>query len=141
MKSVDTKKIIIGFIAVIIVLSVVGFVIFNKSGNNSSKNVSNTVVATMTPSPTPRSNETVMVSVHGFVPATLQVKIGTFINFANFSENAIDVVFDSAPDKSLTIGKIEAGDTSDPRPYSVSGEYIYHNAVISDQKGKIVVGE
>lgn len=141
MKEVEKKKLLIGLVAIVVVVLLVGVIIFYKSGNNSTGSISREtqLLLTSTPTPTPKLSDTVMVTSHGFVPQSLQVKKGTFVNFANFSEEVIDVVFDANPDKSMTVGKIEVGDTNEPKQYNEIGEYDYHNANKIDEKGKIFV--
>lgn len=144
------QKILIGAIAgAIIVLLALTFLMGGKNVSNkmtqngSSSQTKSIPTPTFTPTPTPAPGETIMVTIHGFVPENIKVKKGTSINFANFSDNAIDVESDDHPTHKLypqlNIGTLEANDTSDSVLYDKPGTYKYHNHLKPEQKGTIIV--
>ncbi len=94
-----------------------------------------------TPTPTPIPSETVMMVLHGFVPETLTIKKGTYVNFANFIDTAIDIEADPKSQNSsmLNIGIIKVNDTSKPFFFKDPGTYQYYDKSNPSKKGKIVV--
>lgn len=94
-----------------------------------------------TPTPTPIPAETIMMVLHGFVPETLTIKRGTYVNFGNFIDKTIDIEADPQSKNSsmLNIGKLKVNDTSDPYFFKEAGTYLYYDAANPSKKGKIVV--
>ncbi len=135
------KTFFIFFAAATIIL--LGLIIFMLSSQkNTGPSTSATRTNKSTPTPTPVPYETVMVTVHGFVPEILTVKKGTYINFANFSEKVIDIepnILSAPANNDLKIGKIEVGSTSSPIKFSTPGQFSYYNKLIPEQKGTIVI--
>lgn len=141
------EKLLAGIIiGVIVVLTVLTFLVGGKSLTGKLTQTSNTLNASpsslpsyLRPKPTVAPGETVMVTVHGFVPEKLTVKKGTSVNFANFSDtDTVDVEADDPKMTMLNIGVIRNNDTSDPIQLA-PGTYTYHNQLKPTQKGTIVV--
>ncbi|PIZ97377.1 MAG: hypothetical protein COX79_02475 [Candidatus Levybacteria bacterium CG_4_10_14_0_2_um_filter_36_16] len=147
------QKILTGVITgAIIVLLALTFLIGGGNVTNKIKQTGlssqpNNTLATTTPIltqiPNPNPGETIMVTIHGFVPDTLRIKKGTSINFANFADTAVDIESADHPTHKLypqlNIGTIEASDTTDPLLYDKLGTYKYHNHLKPEQTGTIIV--
>lgn len=132
----NQRKIAIYLGVAIVVMIALSVIVFLKSREVTKKE---SPVVTLEPTPTPVPGETVMVTVHGFVPETLTVKKGTWINFANFSETTISVESKDGTFKPLNIGVMNDNDTSDSVQYNEPGTYEYHNKYKPEQKAKIVI--
>ncbi len=142
-KKMGNQKILIaGISAVILVLAALTF--FISSGKKIDIGQKQTLAPTVTPTPTPIPGETVMVTVHGFVPEKLTVKKGTYINFVNLSDTeSVDVESDDHPTHKkfpqLNIGPIKNGFTSALVKYDTPGTYTYHNHLNPNMKGTIII--
>jgi len=145
------KKILTGVLlgAIVVLLTLTFFIgggnVTNKIKQTNLSSQPNNVLATpiLTKIPTPKPGETIMVTIHGFVPEALRIKKSTSINFANFSDTAIDIESADHPTHKLypqlNIGTIEANDTTNPVLYDKSGTYKYHNHLKPEQTGTIIV--
>lgn len=140
----NQKIMAIGIIAATLILLGLISVMLLKKGQD--RNVSEKIVSTVTPTPTPTPilGETIMVTIHGFVPDSLTVKKGTYINFANFSEtNNVNIESDDHPTHQkypmLNVGLLKNNDVSNPVKYDVPGTYTYHNHLKPEQKGTIII--
>lgn len=134
------KILFLSFIFGIITLTITS--VLDLQYNNLQRQIKISENVSSTPSPTPVQHETVMVTIHGFVPEVLTVRKGTYINFANFSDKEIDIEFDKEKGKSdaeMTVGKIDINGTSNPKKFSKLGTYHYRNAQNQEQTGKIII--
>lgn len=132
----NQRKIALYLLLSILVLIVLSVIVFFK-GKEATKPKVADVVPTATPTPIP--GETIMVTIHGFVPEVLTVKRGTWINFYNFSEQLIAVEAKDPAIKQLNLGQIKADDTTTPVQYNNPGTYEYFNSLKPEQKAKIVI--
>ncbi len=147
-KKTMNEKLLAGIIiGVIVILTLFTFLIGGKGVVNKVANkVSTSSPALLSPTPfrrpptpTVSPGETIMVTIHGFVPDKLTIKKGTSVNFANFSDtDTVDVEADDPKMTQLNIGVIKNNDTSNPVQLA-AGVYTYHNQLKPTQKGTIVV--
>lgn len=137
------KKIIIAILFVaILLLSVIAVILYLRTEKETNI-VKKDPVPTAIPTPTPIPGETLMVTVHGFVPDTLEVKVGSFLNIANFSDTRITIQSDMqltpTEAKVFNKGAMEANDVTDVIKLEKTGTYTFYNALKPSQIGKIVV--
>lgn len=141
-------------VLILMVASVFALIKSNKETKKEPDDTTNTEVteeSVTTEEPTPTSTEEVALpSTHeviygslGFVPSTLEIKIGDTITFKNESGKGMWVASNPHPSHSDTpefdAGISIANGNSWSFVFTEEGSFSYHNHLNSSQGGKIVV--
>lgn len=131
----------IGLIIAIILISIAAVIVYFRTEKIAPLKENPTMQ--IIPTPTSIPGETIMVSVHGFVPDRVEVKVGSYINIANFSDTLISIKSDqnygAAESKVLNIGELKADDVTELVRFDKPGTYTFYNALKPTQKGTLVV--
>ena len=141
-------------VLILMVASVFALIKSNKETKKEPDDTTNTEVteeSVTTEEPTPTSTEEVALpSTHeviygslGFVPSTLEIKIGDTVSFKNESGKGMWVASNPHPSHSGTpefdAGISIANGNSWSFTFTEEGSFGYHNHLNSSQGGKIIV--
>lgn len=120
---------VIVIIAVIVILGVVAFLLFNNSSNqDTSINQPNTDI--------PSNSKSIEISSFVFAPQTLSIKAGETITWTNKDAAPHTVTSDSGSE--LASPTISQGQ-SYSHTFNLAGEYSYHCAFHPGMKAKVIV--
>ena len=128
-------------LGIIVILLLVGgaFFIFFPSGKDKGKPSAPKAAPSIAPSPTLR---TVTLNNNGFLPSTIEIKVGETVSWTNRSGENASVNSDPHPTHNkntfLNLGEFPSG-TTVQTVFSKQGTYGYHNHLNPSQKGIVIV--
>ncbi len=106
------------------------------SNPTSTPNPTSSAAPTVMPTPTPQPANVVIFTDNGFSPSSITASQGTMIRFVNNSSQNMWVIADNS---TFDMGQPVAKNGVFEYKFTTKGEWLFHNKLNENQKGKIVI--